>query len=169
MHRLFLLRHAKAAWATPGIRDFDRPLTASGEADARDLGARMREDGHRPAVVLCSAARRARETWACVMQGFGDGVAAAEIADRLYDADAAGYLAIITAAGPATPVLVVGHNPIMEDLATALSGVGDSTALRAIGSGFPTCGLAVIDFAQPLAGIEPGTGDLRDFIVPRRH
>ena len=64
MSRLYLLRHSKAGWALPGVRDFDRPLDASGLADAERLGLAMRAAAHVPDLTLCSNARRARETLA---------------------------------------------------------------------------------------------------------
>ena len=86
--------------------------------------------------------------------------------DALYSADAAGYLDIIRMAGDVESVLVVGHNPMMEDLTTALSRDGDGDAMAAVARGFPTCGLAVIRFSTPLAAIAPENGCLEDFISP---
>src|SRR5438445_2481303 len=51
--RLYLLRHAKAGWALPGMRDFDRPLDASGRADAEIMGTAMRSRGYIPDLTLC--------------------------------------------------------------------------------------------------------------------
>ncbi|TJW41644.1 MAG: histidine phosphatase family protein, partial [Mesorhizobium sp.] len=62
MSRLYLLRHAKAGWALPGVRDFDRPLDASGIADAETMGAAMRARDYIPDLTLCSNAKRARQT-----------------------------------------------------------------------------------------------------------
>ena len=63
MTMLYLLRHAKARWAEPGSRDYDRALDPAGKADAETVAGSMRLAGHRPELVLCSGARRARETW----------------------------------------------------------------------------------------------------------
>ncbi|RVB55078.1 histidine phosphatase family protein, partial [Mesorhizobium sp. M7A.F.Ca.CA.004.06.1.1] len=62
MSRLYLLRHAKAGWALPGMRDFDRPLDASGRSDAEMMGAAMRSRLYVPDRTLCSNAKRAKET-----------------------------------------------------------------------------------------------------------
>ncbi len=62
MARLFLLRHAKAGWAQPGMRDFDRALEPSGAADAEAMGEAMRTHGYVPDLTLCSTAARARQT-----------------------------------------------------------------------------------------------------------
>lgn len=163
--RLYLLRHAKARWAEPGSRDYDRALDPSGHEDAQRLGAMMMQAGYLPETVLCSGARRARETWAAVSRALP--VADVRFIDGLYSSDAGGYLDLVRQAGADRAVLVVGHNPMMEDLATALSRAGDGEALAAVASGFPTCGLAVLRFSTPLAEIKPEDGFLEAFMTPR--
>ena len=165
MSRLFLLRHAKAAWAKPGERDFDRPLQYSGETDSRTTGAEMAAKGLIPATVLCSTARRARETWLGVSQELGIAADDAIYLGELYSTDGAGYLKLVRAAAPADTMLVIGHNPMMEDLAEALSGKADPAARAALEAGFPTAGLAVISFAGPLSEAAPGGGHLEQFLA----
>lgn len=165
MPRLYLLRHAKARWAEPGTRDYDRPLSLSGKADASQLGAEMLLAGHIPDLVLCSGAKRARETWEAVATHLP--VTDVRFMESLYNSDASGYLALIREAGDAGSVMVVGHNPIMEDLAAALSRDGAPEALAAVRRGFPTCGLAILRFSTPLSEIRPEDGCLEDFLVPR--
>jgi len=86
--------------------------------------------------------------------------------DGLYATDAAGYLELIQRADDVDSALVVGHNPMMEDLGFALPGDGDPNARDMLAAGFPTSGLAVIRFAASLATAEPGKGYLEAFIVP---
>jgi phosphohistidine phosphatase len=162
--RLYLLRHAKAAWAAPGMRDFDRPLERSGRNDAAAIGLAMRERGYVPEVTLCSGARRTRETLECVAEHADLGRVA--FSDTLYRADAAGYLDIVRRHDGDGPVLVIGHNPMMEDLAAAIAPVGEASARAAIAAGFPTCGLAVIRLAGRLAEAELGAGFLEAFVTP---
>lgn len=164
MSKLYLLRHAKAGWALPGVRDFDRPLDASGVADAEAMGAAMRTGGHVPDLTLCSNARRCRET----LEGVAGHADTGRVLffDKLYTEDAAGYLATIQEQGGAGSLLVIGHNPMTEDLAMALAGGGDAEAREMLAHGFPTCGLAVIRFDGGLAGAEPGAGSLEAFLVP---
>lgn len=164
MTRLYLLRHAKARWAEPGSRDYDRPLELSGRADADAVAASLRLAGHVPDKVLCSGARRTRETWEVAARHLP--VADVLYSDALYSSDASGYLDIIRAHGGAGSALVVGHNPMMEDLATALSRDGDKEALAAVSLGFPTCGLAVIRLSTPLSQIAPEDGYLEEFFSP---
>lgn len=166
MARLYLLRHAKAAWAQPGMRDFDRPLDEQGRREAAALGAAMLAAGHAPAKVLCSTARRARETWDGVFRALGGDERDVVFDDSLYSSDATGYLAMIRNAGGSESVLVVGHNPMMEDLSLALAGGGEEEAKRSVSSGFPTCGLAVIRFPASLAEAAPGKGHLEAFVTP---
>ncbi len=90
MNRLFLLRHAKAGWALPGMRDFDRALDASGIADAELMGAVMRVRDFVPDLTLCSNAKRARQT----LEGLAGHTDTGRVLflDALYSEDAAGYL-----------------------------------------------------------------------------
>ena len=164
MTRLYLLRHAKAKWAAPGARDYDRALELSGKADAEAVAASMLLAGYVPDKVLCSGAARARQTWEAVSRHLD--VADIAYSDGLYSSDATGYLDLIREIGGAGSLLVVGHNPMMEDLAMALSRGGEPAALAAVGRGFPTCCLAVIRFSTPLATIAPEDGFLEDFLAP---
>lgn len=164
MARLYLLRHAKAGWALPGVRDFDRPLDDTGKADAEQVGERMSELGYVPDITLCSGALRARQTL--------EGVAAradtgrVHFDDTLYITDAAGYLDIIRNHGDSGSILIIGHNPMMEDLASAVAGDGEEMARGALNGGFPTSGLAVVRFDQGFEAAAPGSGYLEAFHVP---
>lgn len=164
MTRLYLLRHARAGWAEPGMRDFDRPLDEAGMADAVGAGLMMRCNGYIPELVICSSARRARETLDGVARNLETGRAL--FADGLYSTDAAGYVEIVSEAPEADSILLIGHNPMMEDVALALAGDGEETANGAMLAGFPTSGLAVIRFDGPLSAAKPGKGYLETFVTP---
>jgi phosphohistidine phosphatase len=164
MSRLFLLRHAKAGWAEPGMRDFDRPLEPLGRTDADAIGAAMRANSYIPDLVLCSSAKRARETLDWVARHIGNGRVIHS--DSLYSTDAAGYVEFIRATANGDQVLLVGHNPMMEDVAMALSGDGDANARVTLGAGFPTSALAVIRFDGSLSETAPGKGHLEAFLTP---
>ncbi|MCV0396663.1 MAG: histidine phosphatase family protein [Rhizobiaceae bacterium] len=163
MGRLLLLRHAKAGWAEPGMRDFDRGLDGNGFQEATRMGAALREAGYVPDHAICSTARRARETWERVGResGFSGRVTMAE---TLYSTDAAGYLGLIRGFEDARSLIVVGHNPMTEDVAFALA--NDGRAHDKLGQGFPTAGLAVIDFEGPWSDLSPGAGRLVAFLTP---
>jgi phosphohistidine phosphatase len=162
--KLYLLRHAKAGWALPGVRDFDRPLDESGHVDAEATGSAMREHNYVPDITLCSNALRARET----LEGIAGSADTGRVLffDRLYSDDAAGYLSLVREHANCGSVLVIGHNPMMEDLASALAGDGDEAARAVLSHGFPTSGLAVISFDKGLAHAAPGTGFLEAFLTP---
>lgn len=164
LSRLFLLRHAKAGWALPGMRDFDRPLDASGWVDAEATGLAMHAGGYVPDVTLCSNALRARQTLEAVAGRSDTG--RVMFLDQLYSDDATAYLAILRRNGGDGSLLVIGHNPMMEDLAMALAGDGEGSARATLDSGFPTSGLAVIAFPGNLADAAPGGGFLEAFLVP---
>ncbi len=164
MGKLYLLRHAKAGWALPGMRDFDRPLDDRGRSDANALGSEMRERGYVPDLTLCSGAVRARQT----LEGVTIQADTGRIVflDKLYCEDAAGYLEIIRANAEHGSILVVGHNPMMEDLACAVAGGGEPAAMHALSLGFPTSGLAVVAFPGGLEDAGPGGGYLEAFHSP---
>ncbi len=166
MSQIYLLRHAKAEWARPGMRDFDRTLKKRGKSNAATIGAAMREAGLLPDRVICSKAVRALETWEALSTTLGTNGCEVELTDSLYGSDAAGYLRVINEAYGSERLLIIGHNPMMEDVAFALAGDGDEVALSKLERGFPTSGMAVIEFSTPLAGVAPGKGRLTVFLTP---
>ena len=166
MARLFLLRHAKASWAPPGMRDFDRALEPAGVADAEAVGEAMRAHAFVPDLTLCSTAARARQTLEGVAAHADTGRVL--FLDALYSEDATGYLAIVRRHGSAGSLLIIGHNPMMEDLAAAVSGEGEDEARAILDYGFPTSGLAVIGFPGGLAAAAPGAGRLEAFLTPSK-
>ena len=121
MKRLFLLRHAKSSWSDPRLADFDRPLNNRGLRAAPLMGRLMRERKVRPDLILCSPAERARQTAALVVE-------AARLDtplrydERIYEATPARLLAVVSGAGDAGELLLVGHNPGMEELVELLTG-----------------------------------------------
>ncbi|MCB1424356.1 MAG: histidine phosphatase family protein [Zhengella sp.] len=166
MSRLYLMRHARAAWPAPGMRDFDRPLEPGAEGDAQAIGLAMRANGQRPQKILCSSSRRTRQTWERLADGLEMDPADAEYRDELYCNDAAGYVEMIRRDGTSGSILLIGHNPMLEDLAFALSKRGGESDSATMEDGFAPCGLAVIDFETPLSEIAPGKGRLRLFMTP---
>ncbi len=156
-NRLVVMRHAKAG-ELPGGPDFERALKARGRRDAAAAGEWLRAGGFRPDAVLCSAARRTRQTWRYVSDAVGAG--AAFTADpRLYEADADEVLAIVAETpGEVGTLLYVGHNPAAAELAASLTG----TELP-----FPTAAIAVVRLAGSWADVRAGSGDLIASWTPR--
>jgi phosphohistidine phosphatase len=164
MSRLLLLRHARASWPQPGATDFDRPLTDGGRENAAGLAARMMKEGLVPDAVSCSPATRAVETW----HNIAANCSTVPIAypQPLYTGDVNAYLAVIRSAEDSENLLVIGHNPMLEDLALAFSVNHDPVSRKHLLTGFPTCGLAVFEIDGPLAAIDSGKARLSRFLTP---
>ena len=114
MRHLLLLRHAKATQGGPGIADRERPLTLRGKRDAALMGTAMTADRVIPDLVLCSPARRTRETLDDVLSRLPT-VPQVVIVDAFYGAASVDYVnAISEFGGTARHLLVVGHNPIIH-------------------------------------------------------
>jgi len=161
-----LLRHAKSSWADPALADVDRPLNRRGERAAAAMGAYLREHDLRPDVVLCSPARRTRQTLAAVEAELGDGFAV-ELAPDVYGGGPAVLLELLRALpDSAGAVMVVGHNPGLEELALLLAAPGNERAR--VGEKFPTGALAVLEAGcERWADLAPGGAELVAFVVPR--
>jgi phosphohistidine phosphatase len=165
MNGFLLLRHARALWPLPGQKDFDRSLAESGRKEALQLGATMRETGLFPDMVLCSPARRAAETWEVLGYTFPNVPVSFE--KSLYEGGANAYLALIHASNNSHNLLIIGHNPMLEDLALALSINHENGTREHLQTGFPACGLAVFDVNGDLGSANAETTRLSKFIVPQ--
>ena len=128
MKTLLLLRHSKAENAAPGSSDIDRALNERGRNEAQAMGTFIRKQNLTFELVLCSPALRARETAELVL-------AAAEITanvrydQRIYEASPRQLLEVISEVEEdKSAVLLVGHNPGMEELLRALTGKGEPMA-----------------------------------------
>lgn len=164
MPRLILFRHAKAERAQPGSTDFDRALTKSGRADSADMGRALKKRGETIDLVLCSSAKRAVETWDCAKPELGT-----EPETRLLRAiyEAEDYLPILNAeGGEAGTILLVGHNPTMQETAVSLVADHSSKDGRTLVSRFPKAAFAVIDFDGSWAGLKRGQARLDAFVLP---
>ena len=165
---LFLLRHAKSSWADPTLDDHDRPLAPRGRRAARRIADHLRAQAVRPALVLCSSARRACETLAELTPVLGD-QAEVVVTDDLYGADADEILRRLREVGrDIASVMIVGHNPGLHDLALELTGEGDEAAISQLHTKFPTGALATLQLG-PTSWDElaPGQAYLANFFLPR--
>lgn len=164
---LILLRHAKSAW--PDVPDHDRPLAPRGQRDAPAIGHRLRAAALLPDQVLCSSARRTRETWALVREQLGIDPPA-DFDERVYGATPGTLLELIRRTGPARrTLLVIGHNPTMSELALTLpaGNAADAATVERMRRKFPTAAVAVVTFTGSWQGLRPGTGRLDRFVTPR--
>lgn len=150
MKTLLLMRHAKSRWGTPELSDFDRPLNKRGRNAAPKMGRFLRAQGLRPDVVLVSSAVRARQTAEAVMD-------AAEFDSPIFFRPAL-YLASVEEhldglrklQGDVDCVLVVGHNPGLEELVELLTGSSEF---------LPTASVAFLSL--PIDSWEDLCGELR--------
>jgi len=167
MRRLMLLRHAKSLMAEPGQRDRERGLSQRGHRDAVAMGHALSSRLARPDLVLCSAARRTRETLAAILPQLESDIVV-RITDVLYDHTAPTYCdTIAEMAGVAQSVLVIGHNPTIHATAIRLAGHGPEALRARLAGKFPTCALAAIEIGETeWTGMADGCGTLDDFIVP---
>ena len=158
MRELILLRHAHAESAAAGQDDIDRPLSRQGLAEAEAAGAWLKQHGYLPDLVLASPARRARETLEQVLLALGY-VEQRQDA-RIYDATPGTLMQVADEHRDIGRVLMVGHNPGMEQMAALLTS-GQSGDFR----GMPAGGIAVLHLPAT-AQLEPGVAKLAAFWWP---
>ena len=166
MRRVYLLRHAKSSWKDRSLADRDRPLSRRGMRAATAVAGFLEAEGIRPDLVLCSPARRTRETLERVEAAFGVRVET-RLEERLYGASEAELLARLGALPEGVDsVMVIGHNPGLEQLALALAFEG--AGLARMREKYPTAALATIDLpADNWSAIERGSGELVTYVRPR--
>lgn len=160
--QLIVMRHAKAG-ELPGGPDIERALRPRGRKNAESAGEWMAAQGLRPELVLCSKARRARQTWQYVSAGLG-GRPEVVTDERLYGASADDLLRIFSAVDDGVSSLMyVGHNPSAAEVTEILTaGLVE----------FPTSAVAVIGLNVgwlDLAGDPGGSGDLITSWTPHAH
>lgn len=122
MKTLFLLRHAKSSWKDLSLADFDRPLKKRGKEAARSIGRLFKEEKIFPSLILCSPARRTRETIKIVRET-AELPSELRYEQRIYEGNSMSLLAVLGEVNPSIGlVLMVGHNPGMENLLELLTG-----------------------------------------------
>ena len=164
MRFVYLLRHAKSSWKS-GVPDHERPLAKRGRRAAKAICRHLREQGVEPELVLCSTARRARETLERIEPALGS--PAVRIEPGLYGAGSDALLDRLRAVPDEVgSVMLIGHNPALQqlalDLARPTADVGELAAK------YPTA--ALVTLAVPALRwrlIEPATAELVGFVRPR--
>lgn len=168
MLTLSLLRHAKSSWISPSLPDQDRPLNARGIADAPIMGRAMAKHGIDPSLVLCSSARRTRDTLALVLPELNvqPGVI---YEDELYHATASEMLQTLRGvSAEINSVMLVGHNPEIHALALDLIGSGPQSLKMRLLEKLPTTGFVVITFPfQSWDQVTVNSGELKLFLTPK--
>ncbi|WP_225839120.1 histidine phosphatase family protein [Streptomyces sp. NK08204] len=167
LRRLVVLRHAKSAWPE-GVEDHRRPLAPRGLRDAPAAGRALAEADCLPDLALCSTAVRARRTWELSSAQWGT-PPQVRYDRRLYGATAHEVLEVVreTPAEVET-LLVIGHNPGLEDLVLQLAGDGLDDTLDRVRVKFPTSAIAVLAWrGTGWPALAPGVALLTSFTVPR--
>lgn len=164
---LILLRHAKSA-CPEGVDDHDRPLAERGRKAAPIIGRHIAAEMLSPDLVLVSPARRAQETWALVKPMLPKKTKV-EKAPGIYEVPGSAIIDVIRSVDAAVSTLMlVGHNPGMEEAAALIAGDGDADARARMAEKFPTTGLAVIDLhIESWGALSHGCGSLQRFVTPR--
>lgn len=167
MKSLTLLRHAKSGWNDPVSRDFDRPLNPRGRKAAGTVAGAMKAQGLAFDLVLASPARRVVETLEEVEAAYGP--LGPQFDQRLYLASTATLLEIVRATPDAVErLLLVGHNPGLEEIALRLSGRDEAGLRRQIEVKYPTGTVAEIGLpVEHWAEVKEGIGQIVRFIRPR--
>ena len=157
MKSLLVMRHAKSDWSRPDREDFDRPLNKRGRKDVPRVAGFLEACGARPDLVLASAAVRAQETAARLVEELEEGPQLV-LDGRLYMAGPEALSEVLAAAaGQADTALVIAHNPGMEQWIARLTGA----RVR-----LPTAAVARVDLEAP--GWEgPLQGVLQWLVTPR--
>jgi phosphohistidine phosphatase len=158
---VILLRHGKSSWSDSTLADIDRPRAA------KKLAKYIRRKRIRPALVLCSPALRTRQTLEAVEASLGKRCVV-EIVPQLYAASEHELLERLKALPePASSIMLIGHNPGLQDLALVLASRG--AYLPQLEERFPTGALATLVVSSPSwSALGPGEAELVDYVVPRQ-
>lgn len=155
-----LLRHAKSDWKEEGLIDIERPLSSRGKKNAAKLGKWLESHNLMPDLIICSPAQRAQQTLKRICSECS---ANSIIVDELYLADYKQLLKVLAETPNAERVMLIGHNPGLEDLLHMLTnGNGEQTVQL-----FPTCALAHLVLPDDWKNIQAESAKLQQFITPK--
>ena len=163
MRLLYLLRHGKSSWKS-GAPDHERPLAGRGRRAAKTICRHMKEHRLEPELVICSTARRTRETLERIEPALGS--PAVRIERSLYEATSDALLdRLRVVPDDVGSVMLIGHNPGLQQLALDLA--RPAAQVQELEAKFPTAALATLALPAPWRRIEPGTAELVGFARPR--
>jgi phosphohistidine phosphatase len=164
--QIFILRHAKSSWDDPGLDDRDRPLASRGRRAVEMMAQHLQVRQIHPGLVLCSPARRTRET----LEGVSP-TGERLIEPELYSANGPELLERLrTVPEEIESVMVIGHNPAMQTLTLRLAGgqsALEGSDLAAVQRKFPTGALATLSFEGEWNRLGPGRARLTAFVRPK--
>ncbi len=163
MKEILLMRHAKSSWSDAGLKDFDRPLNKRGLKDAPRMGKYIREIQCRPDAIISSTAERARQTALLSAKAAKLEENIISWNEQFYYGTAADYLAAVQSASEDWErIMLVGHNPRMEQMVSLLSGA-EAEPVR-----MPTAALVCLECAVDYwENIKPGSCRIKWMMVPK--
>lgn len=171
MLELILMRHAKSDWSDKALGDFDRALNKRGKTDAPRMGRALARRGLIPEKILCSPARRTRESLGLVLEQMAASPAVVYDPALYVFGDGVAYLERLRMENHGSPLMLMGHNPSVQNLALRLCTTGDPELLAAIGRKFPTAAAAIIMLRanrwSELAPQPQIPGELKLFLTPK--
>jgi len=165
MKTILLLRHAKSDWGEPGLADFERPLNKRGLKDAPRMGEALALFDVIPAKIISSPARRARQTAELVAGACGYNQKLIQEETSFYGGDNSDLLtALQCLPDDVERVMLVGHNPTMEETAAMLVAANEKEGIVRL----PTAGLVCLEVdITEWAALQPGQAVLSWFLIPR--
>ena len=170
MKRLTLLRHAKSGWDEPAARDFDRSINERGKRAAKLIGEHARDEKLEFDRIVASPAVRVVDTLDVFQAAMGNENLEPKWDRRIYLASSATLMDVLRdTPDSVSSILMVGHNPGLEDLILELVPDSKDEPLRAIPEEkFPTSSLAVMDLAiDTWAQLDVRTAHLTHVTRPR--
>ena len=164
MKQILLLRHAKSSWDDESLKDFDRPLAKRGRNDASRMGDFVRKLNIKPSIIISSPAARAKETALLFAKAAKCEEEIIEWKSGLYYGTSADYLETIkNVSNNCETVLLVGHNPLIENTAGTL--VGESNGISIT---MPTAALVMLTTYVPTwKQVNWGTCELNWMMIPK--
>ncbi|MCP4935920.1 MAG: histidine phosphatase family protein [bacterium] len=168
MLTLTMLRHAKSSWGDPLLRDKNRPLNARGKSQAQQMGEHLSQQRIDPNLIICSSAKRARQTLKQVSKKWQTD-AQAVFEDQLYLASSSTIVSLLEKYGNnADHIMIIGHNPGFHKLASSLADTGNANDLVNLSQRYPTGTLCVIKSnAKQWRNIDNEPGELASFTSPK--
>jgi phosphohistidine phosphatase len=160
--RLWLIRHAKSDWSTPGQSDFDRPLNDRGRRDGPRMAHWLGRQSKPAGWIWCSDAVRARSTAEFVLDGFGPARPELVLEHRLYLADPDQLLDVLRETPDSVEsAALIAHNPGLTELVNLLAG-------EPVLDNLPTFGVAAFRVQRPWVELRFGAGRLLELMSPKR-
>ena len=163
---LCVMRHAKSSWKDLSVPDFERPLARRGKRAARSMGHWLTRARPLPELILCSTATRAVQTCQLITEPLGSSIKV-HFEDGLYGASGTALLMRLRALpDKVKSVLLIGHNPGVQDLLIELASEDDPARLDEVRAGFPTCAVATLRVSGHWSELGPSSACVKDLVMP---